>query len=67
MQKFHYRNFAPVALTLPAIKNEKVSWGYFANWLGLLKINQYRRPRFPTQRSAFKTAKKFRSDLTSET
>ena len=67
MQKFHYRDFAPVALTLPAIGNDKVSWGYFALSLGLLKMNHIRAPRFSTQKSAFHAVKKRRSDLTSET
>ena len=67
MQKFHYRDFAPVALTLPNIKNKKVSWGYFENWIGLLKINRLNAPRFSSQRSAFQAVKKVRSDLTSET
>jgi len=67
MKKFHYRDFAPVALTLPSIENKKVSWGYFANSLGLLRLNSFIAPRFPSQKSAFQTAKKNRSDLTSET
>ena len=66
MHKFHFRDFAPVALTLPAIENKKVSWGYFANSLGLLRINQLRAPRFYSQKSAFARVKKISSDLTSE-
>jgi len=58
MQKFHYRNFAPVGLTLPVKENKRVSWGYFENSLGLLKINKWIPPRFYTQRSAFKAVKK---------
>ena len=67
MHDYHFRNFAPVALTLPSIENRKVSWGFFANSMGLLRINRYRAPRFPSQKSAFRTVKKNRSDLTSET
>ena len=67
MQKFHFGNFAPIRLTLPVMKNKKVSWGFFANSLGLLKINRYNAPRFSSQKSAFQFVKKSRSDLTSET
>jgi len=67
MQKFHFRDFAPIRLTLPVMKNKPVSWGYFENSFGLLKINHLRARRFHTQKSAFQFVKKIRSDLTSET
>ena len=62
MKKFHYRDFAPVALTLPAIENKKVSWGYFENSLGLLKINHFTARRFALYKSNVLTVKKNRSD-----
>ena len=67
MQKFHFRDLAPIRLTLPVMKNKPVSWGYFESSFGLLKINRFPARRFHTQKSAFQFVKKIRSDLTSET
>ena len=67
MQKFHFRDFAPIGLTLPRIDNQPYPWNCFK----ILVVREPRKtcsPRFiSSQKSAFQFVKKNRSDLTSET
>jgi len=66
IKNHHFRDFAPIRLTLPQIGNSKIPWTWFNHVLKINKKNPFHRHSFSRRKSAFWIANQLRSDLTSE-